>query len=202
MKCQCEGNSFPSNKHDRLLNWMERVSAGRRVVKSSSEFHFDGVYLKNVFILAFKSPIFCLKQRLWSTLYAQMCWWIEARCSRDGVPWGHPSFPVCLQGNHPFLLPSFIFLLCFASPGLRNPTEYLCSAFKDFVPSGVTWKISYGQILSLHRALQTVLNSTVAVYWREEYHLTADTPRGGRRRTAETMKRGKAGTSWTTGMRV
>lgn len=202
MKCQCEGNSFPSNKHDRLLNWTERLSVGGRVAKPSSKFHFDGVYLKSVFILAFKSPIFCLEQRLWSMLCAQMCCWVEVQRSRDGVPWGQRGFPAWLQGDRPFLLSSFIFLSCFASPGLRNPTEYLCSALKNFVPSGVTWKTSSGQILSLHGALQALLNSAVAMYWREEYHLATDMLGGGGRRTAETMKRGKEGTSWTTGMRV
>lgn len=82
-----------------------------------------------------------------------------------GTPW----LPCLAAEGFSVFFCSFIFLTSFAFYGLRNPTEYLCSPFKDFVPSSMNWKTSYGQILSFHGAL---LNSAVAVDWGENYYLT------------------------------
>lgn len=105
VKCQCGRSSFPCNKRDRLLSQMERVPAGGRLLKPSAEFHF-GLYLKSVFVLAFKSPFFGLKQRLSSMLRAQRGCRVEAPCSRDGCPGDTPAWA---QGDHPC---SFTFFCC------------------------------------------------------------------------------------------
>lgn len=91
---------------------------------------------------------------------------------------GTPQLACLATGGSSLSFALFHFPIVFCSPRLRNPTDCLCSAFKDFVPSGVSWKTCSGQILSLRGALQALLNSTVAAYWREEYHLAADMPAG------------------------
>lgn len=105
------------------------------------------------------------------------------RCSRDAL--------ASLLGCRSRIFP-FVFLSCFVFLRFRNPTDYLCSSLKDSMPSSVTWKTSYGQILFFHGALQ---NSEIAVYWGDECHLAADMLSGGRHITVEIVKRGKEETS-------
>lgn len=65
---------------------IERLSAGGRVVKLSSEFHFSAVYSKSVFVVAFKSPIFLPKAK---TL-------VSVLLSGGGsvfMGWGAPGMP-------------------------------------------------------------------------------------------------------------
>lgn len=63
------------------------------MVRLSSEFHFNGVYLKSVFVVAFKSPIFWPKAKTLVNVLLSG----EGSVLRDEVLQGCPGFSARLQ---------------------------------------------------------------------------------------------------------